>query len=237
MSRPAPRYRALAAQLRTQILNGRYGLGDQLPTEHELCAAHEVSRHTAREALRLLQDDGLIARKRGAGTVVIAARATPAFAQPIGDFEDILQYAREAVFEILCISEADPDACAALSLDGAFMRHEGVRRVRERPAIAHTVIYIAADLTPDPKTARTLSGSYSQWIERAHGVAAERVTQRLEAAAAPPAAARLLGLEPGAPALRTLRRYCDGSGRVILLSDSLHPADRFAYEMELKRTR
>jgi len=42
-------------------------------------------------------------------------------------------------------------------------------------------------------------------------------------------------VKPGTAALRTLRRYLDEQNRVIVASDSLHPADRFAYEMTYHR--
>ena len=64
MSQAMPLYRHLAEALRTAIAEGVYQTGDLLPTELELCATHQVSRHTARDALRLLKDEGLIARKR-----------------------------------------------------------------------------------------------------------------------------------------------------------------------------
>jgi hypothetical protein len=39
----------------------------------------------------------------------------------------------------------------------------------------------------------------------------------------------------GASALRTLRLYHDETGRVLEASDSVHPGDRFAYSMDLRR--
>ena len=44
--------------------------GDSLPTEHELMHAHDVSRVTAREALRELEIRHLVRRERGSGTKV-----------------------------------------------------------------------------------------------------------------------------------------------------------------------
>ena len=47
--------------------------------------------------------------------------------------------------------------------------------------------------------------------------------------------ATVLATAPGFPALRILRRYLDASGWVYLVTDSLHPADRFSYRMRLER--
>ncbi|MEM8920729.1 MAG: GntR family transcriptional regulator, partial [Pseudomonadota bacterium] len=93
---PRPRYQALAADLRAHIESDAYPVGSTLPTEHELCEANKVSRHTAREALRLLLEDGLIARRRGVGTIVVRKSDAPAFAQPLGGLDDLMKYARNA---------------------------------------------------------------------------------------------------------------------------------------------
>jgi len=52
-------------QLRAAILSGVYRPGDKLPSEQELVGQFQVSRTTVREALRNLQNDGLIVIKRG----------------------------------------------------------------------------------------------------------------------------------------------------------------------------
>jgi len=57
-------------ELRQAILGGTYTPGDQLPTEAELCEMLGVSRTVVREALRVLEDDGLVVRRHGVGTFV-----------------------------------------------------------------------------------------------------------------------------------------------------------------------
>ena len=58
----------------------------------------------------------------------------------------------------------------------------------------------------------------------------------MEAVALNKSQADRLKLSTGYPALRTVRRYRDARGEIMLLSESLHPAGRFAYEMRLDRT-
>lgn len=231
-----PRYRQLAEQMRTQITSGKYKPGDALPTEMEICEKHKVSRHTARDALRILTDDGLIERRRGAGTVV-AQRSAPAFAQPIGDFDAILQYARDAHFEITTSQAADEDTLDRLGLTGDYLQLIGFRRVADQPPQAITAVYIRASLAPEAEIISALPGSISEWIEEHHQVSVERVVQRMEAVALNKSQADRLNVSTGYPALRTVRRYRDANGGIMLLSESLHPAGRFAYEMRLDRTK
>ena len=57
-------------ELRQAILRGTFRPGSQLPTEAELCEMLGVSRTVVREALRVLEDEGLVARRHGVGTFV-----------------------------------------------------------------------------------------------------------------------------------------------------------------------
>jgi GntR family transcriptional regulator len=59
------------------IKSGRYSPGDKLPSEDQLSREFSVSRVTLREALRALEDDGLIVRRHGSGTFVRDKRAVP----------------------------------------------------------------------------------------------------------------------------------------------------------------
>lgn len=230
----APLYRQIAEQLRSTIQSGQLATGEQLPTEMSLCETHGISRHTAREALRILTEDGLIVRRRGAGTVVAEAPA-PAFAQTLGDFGDILQYAREARFRCQSVEQADVDELEALGLTGDYQRFAGLRQQDSEPPMALTRVYVMSDCAPDLGTVRGLNGSISEWLEATHGIQIGRVTQRMEAVALTKSDAGALGVVADSPALRTIRRYRDSGDRIIQLSESLHPAGRFAYEMRLER--
>jgi DNA-binding GntR family transcriptional regulator len=57
-------------ELQKAILGGTFRLGTQLPTEAELCEMLGVSRTVVREALRVLEDEGLVTRRHGVGTFV-----------------------------------------------------------------------------------------------------------------------------------------------------------------------
>ena len=61
---------AVQEELRQAIFSGVYTPGSQLPTEAELGEMLGASRTVVREALRILEDDGLIFRRHGVGTFV-----------------------------------------------------------------------------------------------------------------------------------------------------------------------
>ncbi len=65
-----PQYRKLYELLRKHILSGVYEEGSLLPSENELCAVHNLTRPTVRQALDSLVRDGLIQKKKGKGSII-----------------------------------------------------------------------------------------------------------------------------------------------------------------------
>jgi GntR family transcriptional regulator len=65
-----PKYQQIAGALRASIQAGEYGPGDRLPGENDLMATYEVARMTARQALGVLQSEGLTESRKGAGVFV-----------------------------------------------------------------------------------------------------------------------------------------------------------------------
>ncbi|MFN3217284.1 MAG: GntR family transcriptional regulator [Acidimicrobiales bacterium] len=84
-SSPLPLWAQLEADLRRRLDDGEFD--ERFPTDGELVADYEVSRHTAREAVRHLNRTGLLRRERGRGTVVNRSE----FEQPLGTVYSLFQ--------------------------------------------------------------------------------------------------------------------------------------------------
>ncbi|EFG08542.1 GntR family transcriptional regulator [Streptomyces clavuligerus] len=67
---PEPPYRQIAADLIAEIERGDLAPGRPLPSEKELTERYGVARNTARSALALLRDRGLIFTVSGRGSYV-----------------------------------------------------------------------------------------------------------------------------------------------------------------------
>lgn len=67
---PIPLYFQLKTLLLEAMIRGEYGPGDRLPTEHELCRQHGLSRTPVHRALSELATEGVILRHRRRGTFV-----------------------------------------------------------------------------------------------------------------------------------------------------------------------
>ncbi len=65
-----PQYKKIYEILRKHILTGVYAEGSLLPSENELCAVHNITRPTVRQALEALVQEGFIRKKQGKGSIV-----------------------------------------------------------------------------------------------------------------------------------------------------------------------
>jgi DNA-binding FadR family transcriptional regulator len=68
--RPASLGKALTAELVDRIVKGVHPAGTSLPPEPVLCETFSVSRTVVREAVKILQEKGLVQVRQGAGTMV-----------------------------------------------------------------------------------------------------------------------------------------------------------------------
>lgn len=235
-----PRYVELADELRAAIVDGRFGVADGFPTEQALCDTYGVSRFTIREALRRLQSEGLIQRRRGSGTVVqTAAARAGALHQPLSNVDEILQYARDTriTFERRGEARLPRRHAEQIGMDGSasWFHFRGLRtRSGDDAPIALTDAYVHTDLRAAADAIRTDQSTIFKQIEMLSGVQVARVTQDIQAVSASADVAVQLGLARRTACLRIMRCYIDGDGRVFEISVSHHPGDRFAYAMHIE---
>jgi DNA-binding GntR family transcriptional regulator len=234
-----PRYVELADDLRKQILGGELEV-DAFPTESMLCSEYSVSRFTVREALRILQAEGLIARRRGSGTVIQSAAARGgALHQPLSNVGEILQYARDTRFAFhragtvrLPKKLAEEIGCPA---GGSWARFRGIRTSADGTTpIAATDAYVHPDLAAAADQIDTRGNTIFRQLEQLARVRIARVTQDIQAVAATRAVADGLKVSRRSPCLRILRCYLDENGRILEISASHHPGESFAYSMHIE---
>ncbi len=231
-----PRYAQVAADLRAAIAAGDFGEGAQLPTESTLCDRYGVSRFTVREALRRLQSEGLIRRRRGSGTVVDTIGQV--LRQPLSDVAELLQYAAGSVFNFDVLGPmVMGEAQAALlgAAPGSRWAHlSGIRTLSPGgPPVAVTDVYINADLAGHIPALQPGSQTLFEQLSASAGFQIGRIDQDIRAIAAGSREAAALAISRRAPVLQIVRVYRDASGRIVEISVSAHAGDRFAYSMHI----
>lgn len=107
----------IASQLRRRIVHGRVAPGEALAPETQLAEEFGVSRPTLREALRVLESQGLLGTQRGSRTGIRAkAPATAALAVAAGV---VLEYRGATVGDVFEAQEIVEPACAGRLASGA----------------------------------------------------------------------------------------------------------------------
>lgn len=238
---PQPRYRQLAQTLLSEIEGGRYPVGALMPTEFELCEEFGASRFTVREAVKQLVQMGLVSRRAGIGTRVLAAGAAPAYRQVMSSMADLQQYTAETELEILdaAMAEIGPEIGRQVGAPATqrWLRIEALRRGPDpaTPPISFTEIL----LHPAFRSVRDLGGRSGVPVfvrlEEQFGERLVEVEQQIRAVALPHRLATLLDAEPDSPALWVSRAYKNGRGEIIEVALSTHPADRFSYGQSFQR--
>lgn len=233
---PRPRYRQISDDLQAQIRGGQHAIGGMLPTETELCALYSASRHTIREALRLVEEAGLVARRQGSGTTIIAQEHRGRFVQDLTSMGGLLQYPAETRLTVLRAREVPASEVPGVPEGEAWLRVEGIRHVRRTTApICFVIVHIPLDYAAVIDELGEQPASLYALIERRFGLQLSSVEVDLSAGGVPAAQAALLEVEAGAHALLIRRRYFDQHGRVFEVSEGCHPAPRFTYRATLKR--
>jgi GntR family transcriptional regulator len=234
-----PRYKELADELRAEIQSGDY-VQNGFPTESDLCKRYSVSRFTVREALRALQAEGLIARKRGSGTTIQPAVARGgALHQPLSNVGEIQQYARDTQAKFEFLGEAPlPKAIAeqvGLVAGGRWTRFKGLRTSGgSSQPIATTDAYVHESLSEAAKQVAPGEETIFRQLERIAGIRIAVVTQDIQAVAASSEVASRLGVPKRSPCLLILRCYKDADGNILEISANHHPGERFAYAMHIE---
>jgi len=107
-TRKLARYEQIAEYLKGLIAAA--SPGDRLPSDAELCERFEVSRMTARQAVQLVAADGLIDRRRGAGTFVRSQPVLRDLGSPLSFSESMRKRGMTASSKILEWGEIPPSA-------------------------------------------------------------------------------------------------------------------------------
>jgi GntR family transcriptional regulator len=231
-SDPTPLYLQLQKVLRQAIAEDMLKPEEAIPAERDLAEEFAVSRITVRKAIGGLVSDGLVARRRGAGTFVTPPRVEKSFSNLTSFSQDMISRGRKPHSKWLrrTSGTVTPEEALSLGLSpGSIVyRFDRIRYADDTPmALEHATI--PSYCLP---SADVVGNSLYEALEAA-GHLPVRALQRLRAIACTAEQAEALGIEPGAPGLAIERRGFLADGRAAEFTRTYYRGDAYDVVAEL----
>ncbi len=243
-----PVYKQIADFLRVSIAHGRLHEGDQLPSEAQLMQHYGVARMTIRNAIRLLQDEGLVVAEHGRGVYVrnrppVKRLASDRFARrhrkegKAAFITEAEQVGGSPQVDMIEVREGRAPAEVA---DRLKLPDEAITVIRSRRysldgrPVETAISYIPGDIasgTPIGVPNPGPGGIYARLEELGHTL--ERFTEDVTARMPSPEETRVLNLPPGVPVFRLVRTAYDVDGRAVEVCDTIMAADAYQLSYEL----
>ncbi len=239
MTMEQPRYMQILNVLSQRVETGRYPLEERLPTESELCDEFGASRFTVREALRRLVDHGMVQRRQGAGSIVVAASPKARYVHSLSSLADLSQFALDTHYELLASSPTNLPAGVAAQIGGKagsrWWLITGLRRAELRGSvICYVHTYLPERLSRYVRELADCVGPFHAHLAKRTGEDIVEIEQDLRGEPMGKDVASNLGQKPGTISVCALRRYVTRKGTLVA-SYNWHVAQDFHYRMKLSR--
>lgn len=234
-----PYYEQLRQILESDIRTGRVAVGDQLPSEAQLCDDYDVSRTVVRQALNELSNDGLVVRYKGKGSFVSPPKVDEHLAQSLtGLAEEVRARGETLTSDVLDFEQVDPPEHVAemlrLEKGDQAIHLERVRSINGDPWVV-TSTYLPASLCADVLKYDMRTRSLYAILEHELGLRLHHGHRTIEAALAGERHAALLGIPVGAPILLLKSVACLEDDRPIEYFNAWHRGDRSRFDVNLTR--
>jgi GntR family transcriptional regulator len=222
-----PVYKKIQNSIRTRIEASELHPGDPVASERELARLHKVSLMTARHALAGLEREGLVERRRGAGTFV---------ASPKIHFNKLMSYTEHMSSRGLCprsrvlvnkIVDHDAEVAARLALPASstLVRIERLRETGDEPFALETCYLPAKDFAELTNVALGRTSLFGT-LQKEFGVELAYADEEVDATTAEGSVAELLEVPRGASVLRIRQVIYSTKGKAVIYGLGFYRSER-----------
>lgn len=232
-------HQKLADDILTQIQTGKLRVGEKLPPEAVYAADLGVSRSTLRHAYSELERVGILQRKKRAGTTVIADQPKARFNMSTTGLHELLSLGRDTDLILSGTStvatKAIPELHGYHSETDHWLEVSGSRTLpNENIPFNSTQIYVPARYAAIEHVLSAREPSVFRIVEERFNLVVGRVSQAALAIACPAEIAKVIDLEPGAPALRIVAQLYDRDGILMEISVATFDPERFRLQTNVQ---
>lgn len=235
-SSPIPLYLQVADTLRGRINRREWPAGALIPTLEALAAEFKVARVTARQAVQLLAREGLLAPRRGYGTVVTQAGDAPNIVVMKTSLESLAAMYETTSAKMLTFDESRAMPSVAPGVGKLGSNYVYMRRLHFTEGKPYAVIslYLLQEVfqrAPDEFRSRAV---IPQLLRMKRAVRIERAHQTMSIGAADSESARLLEVSVGTPVAHVTRVFLGRHDRILYYAEVLYRGDWVKWEIELQ---
>lgn len=229
------RYLQLAALFRRRIETGEWGVDSRIPTVEELAKECGVANMTIRQALSLLEQEGLIERFRAKGTFVRKSNRRDLWCEVQTDWNGLLMARDNAEIELLSSQNTTKptDFPAGISELADSYMHLRRRHSREGEAFLLADVFIDERLSANIDPADFTSKTSMRLIADVPGLKIVDARQILTIGSADPEVSQLLGVSMGDPVAYVQRIAVAEDGTMALVANGIYRGDTVRVEIKL----
>lgn len=235
---PIPLYHQIKTAIQREIEAGRWGPGEQLPTENELIARFHVSKITVRQALRELAGLGYIRREQGRGTFVLRPPLEEGPRELTSFTGEMRGHGLMATSEVLDQGTvpASPDVahCLQVPPGSPVFRLRRLRLADDEPMGLQTA-FISLRLVPGIDQLSFVNTSLYDVLAARYALHPATARETHRAVLVPREDAALLRVPPGSPALAAERLTSLADGRPLEYVQSIMRGDKYKIVLDLAR--
>ena len=236
-----PYYIQLMDILKEMVQKGVWVPGNQIPGEQDLCKHYGVSRTVVRQALRELELEGVIDRRRGKGTFIAMPKISEGLVQKLtGFYQDMVERGLKPGTRVLHqdVIPSNEKVARFLNIEPGTQVVDilRLRSTNEEP-IQLVTTYIPFELCPALASVDLTSRSLYEFLEKECGIFIARGIRYIEAVLPNENEIALLGIERGTPLLMLDSISYAENGQPVEYYHALHRGDRSRFEVELFRLR
>ena len=230
----SPVYIQIHNQLRSNIENGKWHVGQKIPAERELASEFGVSRMTLRQAIQTLVDEGVLERRVGSGTFVANQKVQEKMSG-VTSFTELMQAigkvpsSKTMSYHLTIPSESEAEKLK-LSDGERVLRMERVRYGSKVP-ICFEVATIPASLITDFSKDEVTTSFYRTLAEKANLYPGHAV-QNVSATNATEKIAEYLDIRRGDALLRMTQISYLQDGRPFEYVHTQYVGNRFEFVLE-----
>jgi DNA-binding GntR family transcriptional regulator len=232
-SSPVPLYFQVAEQLQAAIESGELPTGCRLDNEIQLASTLGLSRPTMRQAIQYLVDQGLLVRKRGVGTEVVANRVRRAV-ELTSLYDDLSAAGQAPTTSLLSLETTLADDAVAHHLQvepGApVVRLHRLRYAQGEP-LALLTNYLPENVVKLSTEELEKAGLYE--LLKAAGIRLTTASQTIGAKNASASEAEALGESRRAALLTMSRVAYDERGTPVEYGHHLYRASRYSFSVSV----